>query len=696
MLTIDEKDRIVDIRGDKDQPMSRGYACAKGLQVEQSHHGPDRLLRPLRRTSGGDFEEITLVEAFDDIAERLKSVMTSRGANAIGMYTGGGSAFNAAWLGIQSAFMQAIGSSQLYTTLTIDQSAKVISFERMGGWGAGTHDLEEAEVVLILGVNPLVSHGLPIMAADPVRRIKRARAAGTKIITIDPRRTETAHFADLALQPLPGQDVAIMAGLIRLVLTNGWEDRDFCSRHIGPLRMAQLRAAVEPFQIEMVESRAGLEPGQLSAAAQMFARDASKGSAYAGTGPCMAPFGNTTQHLVDCLNFICGRVKRAGDRALTDMIGPLRPLHAEVIPPARSYASVPPSRIRGAGAVGGEKLTSTLAEEILTPGDDQLRAMFVVGANPIVGIPNQHLITEAFRALDLLVTIDPFMTETARLSSFVLPPAMMYERADLPLSLAGYPLYPENWTQYTPAAVSPPPGSDVMEETLMMWEIARRLGVSINFDGKQKLGLDRPPLREDLLAIRLRGSRFTIDDLKALPSGIVVEAPDLIIQEARPDADSLLDPMPADVAQEIADFLASESLCSADNARGTGRFSHLLSTRRMREIFCSTGRHLPEVRKRRPYNPAFLAPQDMAEMQLSDGDRISISSEFGSVVAIAQADSGLRSGVVSLAHGFGGLPGDELDGAACVNLLIDTREHIEAINAMPRMSAIPVNITALH
>ena len=696
LLTLDEDDRIVDIRGDKAQPMSRGYACAKGLQAEESHHGPHRLLRPLRRATDGGFSELPLTEALDQVAERLRRIIDDHGPEAVGMYVGGGSAFNATWLPMQSSFMQALGSPQIYSTLTIDQSAKVISFERMGGWGAGTNDLDESDVVLILGANPLVSHGLPVMAADPVRRLKRAKAQGKKIICIDPRRTETAQFADLVLQPLPGQDVAVMAGLIRLVLANGWEDSAFCARHIGAERIADLRAAVEPFDEEMVTRRARLEPGQLFAAARMFARDSRKGGAYCGTGPCMAPFGNTTQHLVDCLTFICGRVKRAGDRALTDMIGPQYPLHAEVVPPPRSYAAVPPSRIRGAGALGGERLTSTLAEEILTPGPAQIRALLVVGANPIVGIPNQRLITEAFQSLELLVTIDPFMTETARLSHYVLAPTMMYEREDLPLSLAGYPLYPENWTQYTPAACAPPPGSDVMEETLMLWEIARRMGLSIFFDGKQDLGLDAPPTRAQLLEIKLRGSRFTLDDLKALPSGIVVDTPDLIIQDARPDAEAHLDVMPADVAAELAEFIASGAAHLSLGEDGKPRFSHLLSSRRMREVFCSSGRHLTEVRKRRPYNPAFLSPGDMRELNLQNGDRISISSEFGSVEAFAEADEGLRPGVVSLAHGFGGLPGNDVENGTCVNLLIDTREHVEPINAMPRMSGIPVNIAKLN
>lgn len=695
VLTLDEADRIVDIRGDKAQPMSRGYACGKGLQAEESHHGPHRLLRPLRRSAGDAFEELALTDALDEVAAKLRRVIDEHGPDSVGMYVGGGSAFNATWLPMQSSFMQAIGSRQIYSTLTIDQSAKVISFERMGAWGAGPNDLDESDVVLILGANPLVSHGLPVMAADPVRRLKRAKGQGKKIICIDPRRTETAQFADLVLQPLPGQDVAIMAGLIRLVLANGWEDREFCARHVGAERMADLRSAVEPFDEDTVARRTGLEPGQLLEAARLFAKESRKGGAYCGTGPCMSPYGNTTQHLVDCLTFICGRVKRAGDRALTDMIGPHYPLHAEVVPPPRSYEAMPPSRIRGAGALGGERLTSTLAEEILTPGPGQIRAMLVVGANPIVGIPNQRLITEAFRSLELLVTVDPYMTETARLSHYVLAPTMQYEREDLPLSLAGYPLYPENWAQYTQAACAPPPGSDVMEETLMMWELAKRLGHSIYYDGKEDLGLDEPPSREHLLEIKLRGSRFRLDDLKALESGVVVDAPDLIIREARPGADAKLDVMPADVRAELEQFLADDAQ-NGGRADDDSRFPYVLSSRRMREVFCSTGRHLSEVRKRRPYNPAFLSPVDMRALNLQDGDRINISSEFASVEAFAETDEALRPGVVSLAHGFGGLPGEDVENGTCVNLLIDTREHVEPINAMPRMSGIPVNIAKLN
>ena len=154
--------------------------------------------------------------------------------------------------------------------------------------------------------------------------------------------------------------------------------------------------------------------------------------------------------------------------------------------------------------------------------------------------------------------------------------------------------------------------------------------------------------------------------------------------------------MPADVAAELALFLAEGDEPIATGEDGKPRFSHLLSSRRMRELFCSTGRHLSDVKKRRPYTPAFLAPGDMREMSLQNGDRIRISSDFGSVEAFAEMDERLRPGVVSIAHGFGGLPGDDPDTGTCVNLLIDSRENVEPINAMPRMSGIPVNIAKLN
>ena len=693
-LKIDASDRILHIRGDDQQPMSKGYACFKGLQAEEAHHGPARLLRPLKRLEDSSFVEIGLEQALDEIAGRLRPYYESDDREAIALFNGNGSTPCSSAHGMHYSFMESIGSKSHYTTLTIDQSAKLISFERLGGWPGGLHALDQSDVVLFFGTNPLLSHScIGCITADPTRRLKHASNEGLQLIMVDPRRNETSRYATLMLQPIPGQDAAIAAALIRLVMDEGWGDTDFTNRFATPEGMVALRVAIDPFTPEFVERRAGLAPGQIRAAAELFARDNKRGGAFTATGPSMAPYSNLMQHMVDCLNVVCGRYRRAGDRIAVDMLSPEYPVNEEVFAPPRSWQSVPNSRIRGVGSLFRERLSGTLPEEILTPGRGQVRCLIVSGANPANSIPDTKRMSEALRSLDLLVAIEPYMTATAKRAHYILPPKMQYERADLPLSIPGFSLFPDNWTQYAPPLIKPPAGSDVCDDWYPFWAIAKRLGFPINYVGKQELPSETPPSTDDLLEIRLRGARVSLEEVKKYPSGHIWDVETCFVQPGRPEADARFDLMPDDVAQEMRDYLALP--VTAEEIRSNGKsFSHLLSSRRMRDIFNSNGPQLRRVRERNPYNAAFMHPDDLASLGLGNGAVVRITSDHGSILAVTEADDTMRPGVISMSHGWGGeaVSDDEWDGAANVNLLIACDRNVEGLNAMPRMSAIPINI----
>jgi anaerobic selenocysteine-containing dehydrogenase len=695
VLGIDDAtNRIVSVKGDRENPMSNGYVCFKGLQADDMHHAPSRLLRPRKRQPDGSYREIDSEQAFDEIAEKLRTILDRDGPDAVAAFMGTQGTLVST--NLQFAFLQAIGSSQFYSTHTIDQSAKSVSFERQGGWGAGLQDLDQSEVLLLFGANPLISHStMPVMSADPARKLKQAKERGLKLICIDPRHTETAHHADLFLQPLPGRDAAIAAALIRIILAEGWEDREFTALHVGAPRIADLKAAVAPFSPELVENAAGLAPGQIRAAAALFARDSRSGAAFASTGPCMGAFSNLAQHLVDTLNIICGRFRRAGDRAVADMVSMKFTLHAEVIAPPRSYEAFPESRIRGVGRLGFDRLSGTLAEEITTPGQGQIRALFVTGGNPAANLPDQKKAVEALGSLELLVAVEPFPTATAQLAHYVLPPRLMYERTDLSFSIGltfpGLAIFPENWAQLAPAVLNVPEGSDLLDDWYVYWSIAKRLGLPIVYNGIT-LDMTSPPSMEEMLSVRLAGAALTLEqlreDLKLYPAGRIYDAPWAVVQPARPDADAKFDPMPADVAGEMGALFASDLVRDASPGPG---FTHLLASRRMNQVMNTVGTAWPGTLKRLPYNPAFLNPEEFESLGLLPGDRIEVASAHGTLEAIAQPDQALRPGVVSIAHCWGGLPGRDGPGVN-VNLLISADSDVQPINAMPRMSAVPVNI----
>jgi anaerobic selenocysteine-containing dehydrogenase len=369
-----------------------------------------------------------------------------------------------------------------------------------------------------------------------------------------------------------------------------------------------------------------------------------------------------------------------------DPLVPISEWHAEVVPASRPWDLAPPSRIRGAGNLFGERLTGTLADEILTPGPGQIKALIVNGANIANSVPGKTRMLEALRSLELLVVIDPHLTATARLAHYVIPTTLQYERADIPITL-GFPLYLDAWTQYTPAIVEPPQASEVVDDWVVFWSVAKRLGLKLNYAGTP-LNMQERPTSESLLCLSMRNASLTLDELKQRPNGIAWNPERIsLVQNARPGAVGRFTVAPEDVLQEIASVLA-DTPCVDD-------FAFRLAVRRSRDLNGSIGHQTPSIRRRNPYNPLYMNPDDMAQLGIAAGDWVVIQSASGRIAAIAAADPAMRRGVVSMSHNWGDLDNDPADSqryGASTNFLTRADVGCESINAMPRMSAIPVNV----
>jgi anaerobic selenocysteine-containing dehydrogenase len=680
-----EDDRIQAVRGDRAHPMSKGYACIKGLQGGYALQAPDRILRPLKRTPAGHFEEIGLDRALDEIADRLARIRTEDGADSIALFKGTQAYMNATLAEMIPAFMSAIASHALFSTMTIDQSAKIVTAGRLGSWGADRHHMQDADVLMIVGANPLVSLGvMGITAFNMTKQFKAARDRGMKLIVIDPRRTETAQLADLHLQVKPGEDPLLLAAIAREILVNDWHDAAFCAAHVA--RLGPLRKALSVIDADVVTKRTGITPDQVRAAAKMFARDGRRGFATVGTGPSMAAHSNLADHLAETINVLCGRFNRAGDVVRSAGLLDPRPAIAQVVPPTRPWERGYKSRVRGLGLVGGELPSAILPEEIVTPGQGRIRALIVSAGNPAAAFPDQARAVEAFRALDLLVVADPYMTSTARLADYIIPPRMMYERADLLFGPSYEMFNPEPFQQFIPPAVGDPPESELIDDWRLFWELARRLEAPLIYRGAPLDG-DVPPTSVQLLTRSMGNSPIRFEDLADAPAGRLFDVAPVIAQPGGDDPALRFQILPDDVAAELANSIAGDI--------GADLYPMRLVSRRMREVMNTLGMNWPDSRKRVPYNPAYLHPDSLTEANIAPGDRIAIFSDHGRIEAIVAADPTLLAGVVSMSHCWGGLPDEpepyEVVGAN-TGLLISLERHIEAINAMPRMSAIPVRI----
>ncbi|MEU1522008.1 molybdopterin-dependent oxidoreductase [Nocardia rhamnosiphila] len=673
-----EGGRVQRVLGDARHPISGGYSCPKGRRAGDLAHGPDRLTTSFRRTRTGQHTPVPAVVAVRQIADRLGALVARHGPDSVALFMGTQQNFAALTPMLARAWFRGTGSHKLFSTMTVDQSAKWVVAERMGTYLGGRQRFEDADVWLLAGTNPIVSgnggDGDGAVVQNPSVTVRAARARGLRLIVVDPRRTETAALADLHLAPRPGTDAVLFAGLLRLVLTERRHDADFCARYVADL--PALAAAVAPVTSAVVHRICGVPEDDLSAAARVFA-GGQRGMATSGTGVCMGPHSNLAEHLVAALNVVCGRYLREGERAddravLTRHI----PARAEVAPPTRNSVQGFRSRT-GVRAIRGELPSGVLADEILAPGPDRVRALIVSGGNPAAALPGRAKTLRALRSLDLLVCIDPRLSDTARLADYVIAPTTMYERADHTAIME--PFFPRPFAQYTPPVLEPPPG--VIDDWRFFFDLAAASGRPVKFAGRL-LDPRRPPTADELLAMLAERGRVPFGELTGAPHGVLAGPSGALVGPPEPGAAGhRLRTMPDDVRAELRDAL-TESVPAPG-------FPLRLIVRRIREAINSTGTRVPGLVPGAT-NPAALHPTDLAALGLGDGASVTVRSAAGRVRTTVRADATVSPGTVTMTHCFGSLDPEEELGVN-VNALTGTA-GAQAINAMPTMTAIPVSV----
>jgi anaerobic selenocysteine-containing dehydrogenase len=474
-ITVDA-DRIVDLRGDEQDPFSKGYVCPKVMGLVDIHEDPDRLTTPIRRR-GDDWEPIGWDQAFDLVAERLRAVRREHGPDSIAVYQGNPTAHNFGLLTFGQLFLRRLGTRNLYSATSADQLPHMLSSLLMFGNQLllPVPDIDRTDYLLMLGANPVVSNGSLMTAPDVRGRLQALRKRGGTLVVVDPRRTETARLADRHHFIRPGTDALFLLGLLHTLYADGLASP-------GRLRSSlededAIRALVADFSPERIERVTGIPADDVKDIARELAT-AESSAVYGRIGTCTQEFGGLSSWLINLVNIATGNLDRPGGSMFSRPPVDLAAL-ADRVGMRGSFGRFK-SRVRGLPEFGGELPVACLAEEMETPGAGRIRALITSAGNPVLSTPNGPRLERALPGLDFMVSIDFYKNETTRHADVILPPTFALEHDHF--ELAAFAVSVRNGARYFPALF--PRRDDQRHDWEICLELASRLQVPDNLLGR--------------------------------------------------------------------------------------------------------------------------------------------------------------------------------------------------------------------
>ena len=653
-ITVDG-DRHLDIRGDKDDPFSRGYICPKAVALQDIHYDKDRLKYPVRRTPQG-WQRISWTEAFDEVAQNLKRVQAKYGRSSVATYLGNPNVHNYGALLFAPGFIRSLHTRNRFSATSVDQLAHHFSAFLMFGHQLllPVPDVDRTKYFLILGANPAVSNGSMMTAPDLSRRLQEIRQRGGKVVLIDPRYNETARLVDEHLFIRPGTDVLLLLALLHVVFDEG------LSR---PGRLAAFTKNVEPvsnlvaeFTPERVSSITGIDADGIRKLAREFAA-AESAVCYGRIGVSTQEFGGVCQWLINVLNIVTGNLDRTGG-AMFPMPA-FDPISApESIAPRGSFGRWR-SRVRNLPEFSGELPVAALAEEIFTEGKGQIKSLVTLAGNPVLSTPNGRALDRALASLDFMVSIDFYINETTRHAHIILPSTSSLERDyyDIAFNLLAI----RNTAKFSPALFDPAP------DTKSDWEIL--LELQTRMQGNSLVGnvvrrFTQPFFGPDrILDLGLRfgpyGAKLnpfskglTLRKLKQAVHGIDLGPLTSWLPGRLKTADKHIDLAPNVLVEDIA-RVKTKFLSGASH--GSNGHLLLIGRRQLRSnnSWMHNSERLVKGNEKKPRCSIIMNPADAAQRNLAAGQRALVRSRVGEIVVPVEISAEIMPGVVSIPHGWG-------------------------------------------
>eukprot|EP00163_Fabomonas_tropica_P029293 TRINITY_DN6235_c0_g3_i1.p1 TRINITY_DN6235_c0_g3~~TRINITY_DN6235_c0_g3_i1.p1 ORF type:complete len:765 (+),score=64.29 TRINITY_DN6235_c0_g3_i1:361-2655(+) len=467
-VAIEVKDgQISSIKGDESDPLSRGHICPKAVALQDLHEDPERLRKPVKRTDSG-WQEMEWDEAFDLVARKLHQTRSDFGRNSIGVYLGNPNVHNHGSLVATMPFLRAIGSQNRFSATSNDQLPHMLTSLEMFGHQIlfPIPDIDNTDLFICIGANPMASNGSLMTVPDFRGRIKALRERGGKMIVVDPRRTETAKVADEFHFIRPGSDALLLLAMVHTLfqedLVNTGAAGDLV-KDVDLLRLASLS-----FSPEAVSDHTGIDPETIQQLTRQLA-NTPKTALYTRMGTSTQAFGGLTTWLAYCLNILTGKLDRPGGVLFTQPAIDLVAIGA--MSGQNGHFGKRHSRVRGLPEFAGEYPASTMADEILTPGEGQIRAFVTVAGNPVLSSPNGRRLDKALEGLDFMVSVDYYLNETTRHADVILPPTAALERSHYDLIFSMFAV--RNTAKYSEPLFDA--GPDSRHDWQILLELAHRL-----------------------------------------------------------------------------------------------------------------------------------------------------------------------------------------------------------------------------
>lgn len=701
-LEVKVKDGEVEsISPDKNHVATRGFSCVKGLRQHEMYNSPDRLLYP-QKLVDGKHERVSWKTADNEIGQKVKEIIKNYSADSIAMYVGTAAGFGVLHPAFAQGFMTGVGSKSMFSSATQDCSNKFATARHMYGFPFTQPfpDIENIEFLVIVGANPTVSKWSFLQVPNPNQHIKEIKARGGEVYVIDPRKTDTAKTTGKHIFIRPATDIFFYLSLLNEIKIQNGIDWDSVNENMSGIE--ELLEFASKWPADKTSAITGIDQNTISDLASRFLK-ADGAALYSSTGVNMGGNGALAFWIQEAIIAVTGNLDRKGGTLVGHGIMDFIKFGVNKGVLMRNDRT----RVGDFESVNDAFPGGILADEILTPGKKQIRALFVTGGNPLITMANSERLKKAFQSLELLVCLDILPGETCSVANYVLPCTDPLQRPDLPFI---FPLMLGLQTKpYLQATQSVTKRKgEQRDEASIYVDLARASGVNIFrskiaqkfFEGlkgiyKIRKGVDALPQETLLNLLLISNKQKSFNKLLKNPHGLLRERHEGkdFIKERIYTADKKISLAPEPILKR-AETLESdfeEELKSLDKFK-------LITKRAVTTHNSWTHNHDRMVKGGDYTNYLYMHSRDMDEVGLNELDMADVTSKTATVRLPVKSLDELLPRTVALPHGWGhqhakGLSVASKTKGVNVNILAaDGAENVDPFSGMSRLTGINVEI----